>query len=252
MEHLTPDVMKLLLEQPDKQTAKGRRDSKNAVAISHIDERLLLLLVDGIRVAVPLVAEFADPEEPFPIDVLILPSPKLNDQDITRARQLKPRWVVSCDPLASLPSLTPEQAVGNTLAVSHVETEDIDAEKQTEEESPTQWIHLHTQPWSMPKELVDLFESKELACRQSQRTFAELSVSQMNFKPANGTHTPRWNSEHMMGRELLFFSQIFAQRSPAVKVMDLNPKQMPPDYEPSTTTGTSPGSSADGACQSLH
>ena len=34
-----------------------------------------------------------------------------------------------------------------------------------------------------------------------------------------------------MGRELLFFSQIFHEQDPAIPVMNLNPKQMPPDYE---------------------
>ncbi|MFG0254923.1 MAG: DinB family protein, partial [Rhodopirellula sp. JB053] len=34
-----------------------------------------------------------------------------------------------------------------------------------------------------------------------------------------------------MGRQLLFFSQIYHAIDPAVTVMDLNPKQMPEDYE---------------------
>ena len=34
-----------------------------------------------------------------------------------------------------------------------------------------------------------------------------------------------------MGRELLFFSQIFHAMDPMIPVMDLNPKQMPPDYQ---------------------
>ncbi len=34
-----------------------------------------------------------------------------------------------------------------------------------------------------------------------------------------------------MGRELLFFSQIYHAVDPAIKIMDLNPKQMPKDYE---------------------
>ncbi|MEM1063157.1 MAG: DinB family protein, partial [Planctomycetota bacterium] len=43
---------------------------------------------------------------------------------------------------------------------------------------------------------------------------------------------PRWNVEHMAGRELLFFSQIYHAIDPAIPVMDENPAQMPPDYEP--------------------
>ena len=61
--------------------------------------------------------------------------------------------------------------------------------------------------------------------------FAKLSVKQMNFKPSNGSHTPRWNTEHMMGRELPFFSQIYNAVDPMISIVDLNPKQMPEDYE---------------------
>ena len=34
----------------------------------------------------------------------------------------------------------------------------------------------------------------------------------------------------MMGRELGFFSQIYAKQDPGIAAIDLNPKQMPPDY----------------------
>ena len=34
-----------------------------------------------------------------------------------------------------------------------------------------------------------------------------------------------------MGRELVFFSQIYNAVDPMIPVMDLNPKQMPKDYE---------------------
>ncbi|MEE8155092.1 MAG: hypothetical protein V3T53_09100, partial [Phycisphaerales bacterium] len=43
-------------------------------------------------------------------------------------------------------------------------------------------------------------------------------------------HTPRWNAEHMMGRELGFFSRIFSAVDPAIPHINLNPEQMPPDY----------------------
>jgi hypothetical protein len=72
----------------------------------------------------------------------------------------------------------------------------------------------------------------ERACRDSQEVFAPLSVAQMNFQPANGTHTPRWNAEHMMGRQFLFFSQIYAAIDPTFSAIDLNPAQMPTDYKP--------------------
>ncbi len=206
--------------------------SKHAVSFSHVEDRLLIIAVDGVRIALPLLTEYAVPQEQIPIDGLVLISPDIEEADIARAQHLNPRWVASGASLVNLPALTAEQAVGNTLAVSYLAREDSVAEQPSNEATPMKWIQLRTAPWEMPKELADLYERKEAACRQSQRTFANLSVSQMNFKPSNGTHTPRWNSEHMMGRELLFFSQIFAQRSPEVKVADLNPQQMPPDYQP--------------------
>ena len=113
-----------------------------------------------------------------------------------------------------------ERPQGNTLAVSA-------AERGT---AKPQAIVLDYVPLAMPKEWAELFAAQEQACHASQQVFAKLSAAQMNFKPSDGTHTPRWNAEHMMGRELLFFSQIYAQADSAIQPMDLNPKQMPPDY----------------------
>ena len=93
------------------------------------------------------------------------------------------------------------------------------------------FVSLGDKTYEMSAELKELFAKKETACNASQKFFAELSVEQMNFKPDNGSHTPRWNPEHMMGRELLFFSQIYNAVDPMIPVMDLNPKQMPEDYE---------------------
>lgn len=86
-------------------------------------------------------------------------------------------------------------------------------------------------PPPVPSHLRELFDRMEAANRRSQEVFRELSVEQMNFKPANGTHTPRWNAEHMAGRQLLFFSQIYHALDPRIPVVDWNPAQMPPDYQ---------------------
>jgi acetyl esterase/lipase len=85
-------------------------------------------------------------------------------------------------------------------------------------------------PAAIPEHLRELFDRMEEANRRSQDVFRKLSVKQMNFKPANGTHTPRWNAEHMAGRQLLFFSQIYHAIEPTLPVIDWNPRQMPPDY----------------------
>jgi uncharacterized damage-inducible protein DinB len=86
-------------------------------------------------------------------------------------------------------------------------------------------------PRPVPEHLREMFDSMEAANRRSQDVFRTLSVEQMNFRPANGSHTPRWNAEHMSGRQLLFFSQIYHALDPSIPVIDWNPKQMPPDYE---------------------
>jgi L-ascorbate metabolism protein UlaG (beta-lactamase superfamily) len=110
----------------------------------------------------------------------------------------------------------------NTLAVSS---------RKPQADSSTRVVLLHYEPWQPSGELAELYARKESASRESTEVFRPLSVAQMNFRPSNGTHTPRWNAEHMMGRELLFFTQIFAQRDPALAPIDLNPAQMPPDYK---------------------
>ena len=86
-------------------------------------------------------------------------------------------------------------------------------------------------PSPVPEQLRQLFDRMEAANRRSQDVFRQLSVEQMNFKPSDGTHTPRWNAEHMAGRQLLFFSQIYHALDSSIPVVDRNPRQMPVDYE---------------------
>ncbi len=86
-------------------------------------------------------------------------------------------------------------------------------------------------PRPVPEHLREMFDRMETANRRSQDVFRQLSVEQMNFKPSNGTHTPRWNAEHMSGRQLLFFSQIFHALDSSIPIFDWNPQQMPVDYQ---------------------
>ncbi len=109
----------------------------------------------------------------------------------------------------------------NTIAVSF----------SKEHRSTPKLVSLATTEYEMSDEVKTLFEKKEASQRASAEFFASLTVEQLNFRPANGTHTPRWNTEHMMGRELVFFSQIYNAVDPSIPVMNLNPKQMPKDYE---------------------
>lgn len=87
------------------------------------------------------------------------------------------------------------------------------------------------EPPAVPVHLRELYDRMEAANRRSQDIFRKLSTAQMNFEPSNGTHTPRWNAEHIAGRQLLFFSQIYHALDPKIPIFDWNPAQMPPDYE---------------------
>ncbi len=110
---------------------------------------------------------------------------------------------------------------GNTFAYRYT--------KQAEWKKTT-FVLLGSESWKPNAELAKLLVRMEKSCSASQEVFKPLSAKQMNFKPSNGTHTPRWNPEHMMGRQLLFFSEIFAAVDPTFEKVDLNPKQMPKDY----------------------
>lgn len=120
-----------------------------------------------------------------------------------------------------------EKIAHNTVAAVAGEKSKPDEPKTRQ----TRFVSLGTKPYQMSEEVSKLFQKKEAASAASRKMFSELSVEQMNFKPANGTHTPRWNTEHMMGRELVFFSQIYHAVDPTIKIMNLNPKQMPKDYK---------------------
>ncbi len=91
---------------------------------------------------------------------------------------------------------------------------------------------LKHKPWEMPKQLKALFHRKEHSARSCIPIYSNLSINQLNHKPSNRTHTVRWNIDHLTGRELLFFSQVYSSLDSMVPKLDQNPKQMPPDYVP--------------------
>ena len=85
--------------------------------------------------------------------------------------------------------------------------------------------------WKPTGELAQLVEKLQKANKASREVFAPLSAAQMNWRPSDGTHTPRWNAEHTAATELGFFSQAFATLDPEHhKALRINPKQMPADY----------------------
>jgi hypothetical protein len=183
---------------------------------------LIVVTVDGLKIAYASHTKLDEVavKKIAGCDALIaqVPSSQLSPALSLAKKSNTKRLIVSSD--AAIDGAV--KHMGNTLAMI----------ASTSEVSPdsVQIIQLGSQPIELPKELTQLIDAKEAACRASQAVFAPLAVQQMSFQPANGSHTPRWNAEHMMGRELLFFSQIYHAMDPAIPMMDLNPKQMPPDY----------------------
>ncbi len=176
-----------------------------------------------------------------PIDVLLVPVGGVYTIDGVEAaritEQLRPRTVVPIHyrtPTLTLPlqpadgflDALPDRyrrvtAPGNTLAVT--------ADRGPSADSPHVVI-LKTRSWAMSAELVGLFERKEQAAAASAAVFATLSTTQMNHRPGNGTHTPRWNAEHMMGAEADFFTAIYQRVDPSLAALHLRPAQMPDAY----------------------
>ena len=228
-------------------SATGGARSDHAVTVRSIaapgGRVMFLIQVDGVRVlhagdalTPPPTAEQA--AAVAPIDLLLLtgvrPDTPPDDNQLRALRRLEPRVLVPLlegthDPADDVPhgwqagtaEIEVVRPVGNTVAIRQADGNS---------EPPCQVVFLRNEPWQMPNELADLFDRKESASRAAQQVFAPLRVDQMNFRPSNGTHTPRWNSEHLMGREIGFFSQIYAAIDPSLAHIELNPAQMPPDY----------------------
>lgn len=252
--HRTPNMDKVQWDPKDPQrkslsndvTVKSwRTGQKGEDAVSGGDPRAaawaIQMSVDGISVlcvaadslptAVALDASIFKGQ-----DVLLLNlngGPVSADSDLAKfVRDVSPRYVI-VNPMAATQidmaafhksiALKGQTTVSpdNTLAVSATD----------EPGDGVQFLALSDQPRIMPAELAELFQRMEHSCEASQQVFAKLSTGQMNWKPSNGTHTPRWNTEHMMGRQLLFFSQIYHAIDPAIPALNLNPKQMPEDYQ---------------------
>lgn len=223
--------------QPISQRSKPSSDSRNEILVNSLGQsddhaRGLRILVDGVSIVISASAKMPPFEDNKPVDVLVVPKllPKDSSSFSTLAKNVSPRWIIfdensdanTIREIAdALGADSPTQSNGNTVAVSMMKVRP----------AKSSFALLKTSPWTASQELEELFTAMEKSCEDSQAVFAKLSTGQMNFRPANGTHTPRWNTEHMMGRQLLFFSQIYHQRDPSIPVMDLNPKQMPPDYK---------------------
>lgn len=83
----------------------------------------------------------------------------------------------------------------------------------------------------VPEHLRAKFLELATAVESSAKVFEKLSPQQMNHRPANGSHTPRWNAEHNRGVQWKFFSQIYHELDSTVDVVNEMPKQKPDDYQ---------------------
>jgi len=189
-------------------------DGVNIVDCKNISVQELLSSLKGRKL----------PNELQKVDVLLLA--EANDQPTalqSLSELVKPNVVL-------LRKNFPHEKITSS-AIETIEHNTIAVTKSSEPSDKTRWVKLGDSVWKMDEPLAVMFANKEAACRSSQLVFKELSTNQMNFRPANGTHTPRWNAEHMMGRELLFFSQIYHAVDPSIPIIDLNPRQMPNEYQ---------------------
>lgn len=84
--------------------------------------------------------------------------------------------------------------------------------------------------WQMPAEMKKLFDQMSEANAASRKVFEPLTAEEMNFRPGDGSHTPRWNAEHLAGAQAMFFSQLYHKLNPNVPVIDLMPAQKPDKY----------------------
>ncbi|KAA1258816.1 hypothetical protein LF1_13400 [Rubripirellula obstinata] len=219
-----------------------------SVRLCPVDQTTVLFIeVDGISILI-VPPRWVDgesaysSEEVVSADLLILPSTdpeNLSSPSIqSLVAALKPQSIllsgldIDDDSFAEVaeaifPNAKQRTIEHNALAIRHQE----DYQKQK-----SSIVRLSSKAWEMPEEIDERFQAMETACDYSQRVLTQLSTNRMNFKPSNGTHTPRWNAEHMMGRQLKFFSKIYYSIDPMIPIMDLNPAQMPDDYVPAHPT----------------
>lgn len=137
------------------------------------------------------------------------------------AKAYKPAMMIVNASIKSVGDVEVEAVSHNTVAFSQRKKDSME----------TRFVSLGTSTYKMTDEVTELFSKKEASQKNSREMFAKLSVEQMNFEPANGSHTPRWNAEHMMAMELKFFSEIYNAVDPSIPVLNLAPQQMPKDYK---------------------
>ena len=202
------------------------------------DDHPVAVTVDGVTIQIinqaiwNRIGKPKSPSPPVDVDVLVLdPSVRVGDTvqspHLEWIRQTTAETLVVTDDTAA-------RALAESLSVPSPKTSSpvlavvaSDRSKTDGAQPRIAWLET-ADPIS--GELRALFDAMEASCEASAKIFEPLTADQLNFRPPNGTHTPRWNAEHMMGRQMLFFSQIYHALDPIIPVVDWNPRQMPDDY----------------------
>ncbi|QEG00850.1 hypothetical protein Mal15_49260 [Stieleria maiorica] len=168
------------------------------------------------------------------IDAVVLPSPAgdrvAGNAVVSWINTIQPRFVLIPSGIAAEAAERFAKQINSLGELTQIDHNTFAIARAGDRRQTTRLVTLQSTPFELSEELETLVRKMEASCARSQVVFRALSANQLNFRPANGTHTPRWNAEHMMGRQLLFFSQIYHALDPAIPVMDLNPQQMPADY----------------------
>jgi len=223
-------------------TEEAKEGDKNAVGVQSVPlyekgPTATVVKVDGVTIvfmpAKVVAKKPLDTSKFKDTTVLVLVVDDMEDlgkpQFHKTIKAVKPVKVVIA-PIAVIPSYFSGKLSAD-LKASHKNATTLAVSSASNSAESIEHVWLFTKPWEMPADMEKMFAAMEKSSLESQKVFAKFSIEQLNFKPSNGTHTPRWNAEHMMGRQLLFFSQIYHEIDPTIPVIDLNPQQMPKDYE---------------------
>ena len=182
-----------------------------------------------------------------PIDVLLIPVGGTYTIDAKAAmrvaKQLEPRrwvWPIHYNtgtgklPLAKIaPFLAEAQAAGWPVRKIKGNTAALTAATQGKPPvGPPTVIVSDFKPRVLGDESARAFAAGKADRQGFIDALGKVTAKQLDHKPSNGTHTIRWNFEHTIGRELLFFSRIYHALDDQIPVLDWNPAQMPPDYRP--------------------
>ena len=222
--------------QPAEQPVTSNFEAISVSSIKSSGENAGLAIdAGGISVVLLPTGKAVDDEKLSKPDLLVLmvqqPDSLLDKATVDVVKTLKPTKI-----LLTSSSLMSSEVIDEFRATLGIESETRSIPHNTlviagiDQPELSEVVLLRDEEWKMDEEMSELYQAMDASRQASQAVFAALSTEQLNFRPSNGTHTPRWNTEHMMGCELLFFSQIFHAIDPTIAISDLNPKQMPPDY----------------------